>query len=1025
MPSSPFRLSTLALSLALSLLAACGGGTNGPTTCTSQAQCGAGLVCTLGECVAPGMCPSTVQSCRATSECPAASECTEGCCAAVQGCATSADCVDPGRPTCDTATHACKACTSNSQCPANKACTAAGRCETTCAADADCQVAGKSKCRATGTLNLCSECVVNADCAGTPSKPVCKEGSCFGCASDASCGGATPTCDDATKACVPCLESRNSGGRNAACADPKPACVAQACVECAPSANAAGTGANGACPAGKPVCAPTNTCVGCTDTSQCSGGAACDPGTKTCKAIVLSSLAPESASVGVGGTLELTATLSAPATAAASVAVVVVDGGGSLSSATIAIAVGASSGKVTYTAPGAGGTAHVKASFGGVDKTSTVTITSAALSITSVTASAANVAMGGTATITVALSRTPDAPATVTLALGNAAHGTLTAGGAPATSVTLNIPTNATSATATFTAACPLPGDVAAQLTASMANATDKVLSLPLTAPKVLAVLPSYAQVAGAGTQPITVVLDQLVACDVPVPLQAGSGTVPASVTIPAGMASGRVDYTAANSVGNDQVLANYNLGGGAAKAASLQVPPTVASVTPAATTVIAVTETTDVTVTLGAAAPAGGTVVYLATGKTGLSTGTLSQTFKYAGTAPGTVVIPAGQTSATFTFNPCVFRSSSASDITRVSASTASGAAYSKQTPDITVTATAQAAGTAKLCPITPFQVDHPLVKNSAGKWAPLVFNVSVNFTATSPTGGTVSASIVPILTAGCGTMTPAAGTQLTATTGTTARAQFSFNPADTLTLGDLPKTCVVSLTTPNTVSATVRLVAPGPQLPADHLLINKIDADGAGSQASSEIEEYVEIYNPTAGTISLANYKLLLIASNNDDLSAKAVGTAQDLSAAGSLPAGGRLIVADKILKDALTATASYKTMELVAGTGLTGTTKLIRDNVSVVALWDGSKVIDSVSFGPTFGATGSPLAAATNFPLTGPALDPWIYDSNFLSGAMVRLTDGYDTGNVGLDWRFSTAHDPITATSTVSLPNDVKGP
>jgi hypothetical protein len=50
----------------------------------------------------------------------------------------------------------------------------------------------------------------------------------------------------------------------------------------------------------------------------------------------------------------------------------------------------------------------------------------------------------------------------------------------------------------------------------------------------------------------------------------------------------------------------------------------------------------------------------------------------------------------------------------------------------------------------------------------------------------------------------------------------------------------------------------------------------------------------------------------------------------------------------------------------------------------------VVDSVSFGPTWAATGSPLPAATNFPITGPALDPWIYDSNFLSGAIVRLAD-----------------------------------
>ena len=409
------RATCAAAGLAALLLSACGGS---PNSCAISGDCSKGLVCQAGACVAASQCGPGVLSCSDTSQCGSAKICQQGCCTAVQGCATSADCAAPALPHCD-ASNSCVKCASDVQCSAGRLCTLDGRCESGCATNADCKTAGRPICIAGG---FCGQCKVSGDCTD-PGKPVCAGGTCSGCASSADCSGANPVCNPSSKACVPCLDAQNVSGRNPACGDPaKPACVNQACAVCAPSADDAASGANAACPPASPVCDATSKCVACVNSGQCPAGSSCDGG--ACKAPVLANFATATPTVLLGGTATLTATLDVNASVATDVAVSVVSGGGALAASKITIAVGSNTGSVVYTAPAVAGTATVKASLAGVDKTVGLAISSSALALDSLLPAMLFVQAGSTATLTAALSA--QATTSTSVGLSSDAAGTAT-----------------------------------------------------------------------------------------------------------------------------------------------------------------------------------------------------------------------------------------------------------------------------------------------------------------------------------------------------------------------------------------------------------------------------------------------------------------------------------------------------------------------------------------------------------------------------------------------------------------------
>jgi hypothetical protein len=560
---------------AAALLPACGGDNGG---CNVDTDCSGGKVCKAHFCLAPGECAPGVLSCSDTSQCGARNVCSSGCCTPVAGCATSADCTDASLPHCNAATNTCEKCTANTQCPIGAVCSAAGRCESSCGSDADCKVAGKTKCTSAG---FCGACKANSDCSAAT--PVCGNGICYGCGSNSDCGGSTPVCNPSSKVCVACLDAQNSGGINPACSGSTRACLNQACVTCVAALNDA-SGSNGACTAlsaATPACTSANTCAaclsgsnalctdpsrpfcdasnscGCTSSSQCASGQACDPAAKACRAPVLTGLAASASTLSLGGTATLTATVDlAPASP---LDIALSNSGGGTVPAKLTIPAGQTSATSTYTAPASAGSDVVTATLGSASKSVTLTISSAPAALATFTSDKAAVQEGSAASLTVTLTAAPATPATVALTNDNAALGSLSA-----TSTTLSGATNPSPIT--FIAAAGASGT--AVLHASL-NGDTKDLSLAVFKVAVTDLQANPASVNTGGTSTLTVTVDSAPPAAATVLLGASAGSVPASVTIPAGQTSATFTFTAASSAGSATITASA---GGASKQATVTV---------------------------------------------------------------------------------------------------------------------------------------------------------------------------------------------------------------------------------------------------------------------------------------------------------------------------------------------------------------------------------------------------------------------------------------------------------------------
>src|SRR3954468_12008980 len=101
------RLTFLAL---VSASIACGSGKKN-ASCTTSADCAANLICqgngTAKECVPPGLCASTQQSCNSANQCGSSQDCVNNCCTDVSGCFRDGDC-SAATPHCDVVSHVCK-----------------------------------------------------------------------------------------------------------------------------------------------------------------------------------------------------------------------------------------------------------------------------------------------------------------------------------------------------------------------------------------------------------------------------------------------------------------------------------------------------------------------------------------------------------------------------------------------------------------------------------------------------------------------------------------------------------------------------------------------------------------------------------------------------------------------------------------------------------------------------------------------------------------------------------------------------
>lgn len=181
-----------------------------------------------------------------------------------------------------------------------------------------------------------------------------------------------------------------------------------------------------------------------------------------------------------------------------------------------------------------------------------------------------------------------------------------------------------------------------------------------------------------------------------------------------------------------------------------------------------------------------------------------------------------------------------------------------------------------------------------------------------------------------------------------------------------------------------------------ATHLVINEVDYDNVGTDTA----EYIEIYNPSAQTVSLAN-KVLYLVNGSDNT----VYTTVDLSSAGSLPPLSYLVVAGA----GVTVPASAKKID-------PGWTSNAIQNGAPdgLALVDTSAltVIDALSYEGSITAAMLPGFTVPPSLVEGTALDASIADSNTADGSLCRHPNGQDTDNATADWAFCATRSVGTA-------------
>ena len=252
--------------------------------------------------------------------------------------------------------------------------------------------------------------------------------------------------------------------------------------------------------------------------------------------------------------------------------------------------------------------------------------------------------------------------------------------------------------------------------------------------------------------------------------------------------------------------------------------------------------------------------------------------------------------------------------------------------------------------------------------------FTVTLDIPA--PPGGTTVT-----LMADAGMVAPSvtiAANAIAATVAYTAPATATMDATLTATLGS------------STSSATIHFGI-------DHLVINEVDYDNVGS---NDAAEYVELYNPTGGDVDLSGLALVLVnGANNQTYSTV------DLSTAGTLPAGGYLVVAGAgvtVPAGALKIDPGWTTNAIQNGSP---------DGLAIIDTMQ-AKVLDALSYeGSITQAVIAGFASPVSL-VEGTALPGTVADSNTVAGALCREPSGNDTDNAATDWMFCTTKTPGTA-------------
>lgn len=212
----------------------------------------------------------TSAQCRDSRDCPRdRAFCVRGACLQ---CLVDGDC-DRGNPAC--VGNVCVQCRAASDCASNQSCnTLLSECALACAERSGC--AGQRATLCSSELDVCVQCLSDADCS-EPRDPACEPGGrCVECVSDAHCPPDKPSCELATRRCVECVDTSQCAGRVCDTRDSR-------CVDCLSDLDCGeGTcdlerrrcrlpcGGTEDCDARKPICdAATGLCIECLADATC------------------------------------------------------------------------------------------------------------------------------------------------------------------------------------------------------------------------------------------------------------------------------------------------------------------------------------------------------------------------------------------------------------------------------------------------------------------------------------------------------------------------------------------------------------------------------------------------------------------------------------------------------------------------------------------------------------------------------------------------------------------------------------
>jgi large repetitive protein len=239
--------------------------------------------------------------------------------------------------------------------------------------------------------------------------------------------------------------------------------------------------------------------------------------------------------------------------------------------------------------------------------------------------------------------------------------------------------------------------------------------------------------------------------------------------------------------------------------------------------------------------------------------------------------------------------------------------------------------------------------------------------------TDSTVNLSVTP----------PSAGTVPATVTVMAGQTSATFMYTDTAGTGTSTVTATFAASTSNAMVT----VSTG----AQHLVINEVDYDQIGTDTA----EFIEIYNPSAAPISLANKQIILVSSTAGTI----YGTIN--LGTGTLAAGAYLVIAGANVTVSAPATKldpgwTQDEVQNGAPDGLA-----LIDNMTHV-------IIDKLSYEGAMTDVDLPDLPMVSL-VEGTVLPTATADSNTADGSLCRFPNGQDSDNASMDWKFCTTKSP----------------